>query len=224
MSGRGWRSRLLAVRRLYAVGQPARLAGLIALLAVAAIVLVARTLAPASADRIYSVAEVERGLGHNPGVWVGRTVRVRGDVVVLKSVSSRGGGPVGGGYVSLCALRRCALSYPPMPSGARLHAVIVDDGPLLSLPAMQALFMQLNVGRKPSYPVVHLVIEVQLSVTNSVLNALRQVSVIGSLLPAAATVPGHVEGVYRIRILGRGQANCALRGVWCDDALLLGSL
>lgn len=224
MSDRGWRSRLLAVRRLYAVGQHARLAGLSALLAVAAIVLIARTLAPAIADRIYTVAEVERGLAHNPGVWVGHTVRVRGDVVVLKSVSSRGGGPVGGGHVSLCALRRCALSYPPMPPGARLHAVIVDHGPPLSLTAMQALFMQLNVGRKPSYPVVHLVIGMQPPLTNSVLGALKQVPVIRSFLPADPAVPGHVERVYRIRILGRGQSNCALRGIWCDDALLLGSL
>ena len=218
MSGRGWRSRLLAVRRLQAVGRPVRLAGLAALLAVAAVALSARAVAPPVAGRIYSVAEVERGLAHNPGVWVGSTVRVRGDVVVLKSIS-----PTGGNYVTLCALRRCALSYPPMPPGARLHTVIVDDGPPLSLPAMQALFMQTNGGRKPSYPVVHLVLGMWLPVTNGMLDVLRHVPVIGSSLPAAATVPGHVERVYRIHILPR-PSNCALHGAWCDDALLLGSL
>jgi len=50
--------------------------------------------------------------------------------------------------------------------------------------------------------------------TNSVLGALRQVPVIRLFLPAAATVPRHVEAVYRIHILGRGQSNCALRGAW----------
>lgn len=219
MSGRGWRSRLIAVRRLQAVGHPARLAGLAALLAVAAAVLSARAMAPPVAGRIYSVAEVERGLAHNSGIWAGRTVRVRGDVIALKSIS-----PMGGNYVTLCALRRCALSYPPMPPGARLHTVIVDDGPPLGLPAMQALFMQVNGGRKPSYPVVHLVLGMRPPVANGVLDALRHVPVIGSSLPAAATVPGHVERVYRIHILPRRQSNCARRGVWCDDALLLGSL
>lgn len=51
MSGRGWRSRLLARRRLYAVG---RLAGLAALLAVAAIVLGVPALAPTAAVGIYT--------------------------------------------------------------------------------------------------------------------------------------------------------------------------
>jgi len=94
VSGRGWRSRFLARCQLYAVG---RLAGLAALLAVAAIVLGVPALAPTTADRNYTVAKVERGLVRNPGVWVGRTVRVRGDVVVLKAVSSRGSSPVDGG-------------------------------------------------------------------------------------------------------------------------------
>jgi len=221
VSGRGWWPRLLAVCRPPAVGRPVRLAGLAALVALVALAaaLSARAVAPTVAGRIYTVVEVERGLAHNQRLWVGSTVRVRGDVVVLKSISS-----IGGGHVSLCALKRCALSYPPMPPGARLHAVIVDDGPPLSLPAMQALFMQVNLGRKPSYPIVHVVLRVQPPVTNGVLGALRRVPAIGSFLPADATVPGHVERVYRIHILPRRQSNCARRGVWCDDALLLGSL
>jgi hypothetical protein len=42
-------------------------------------------LRPAQHIAVYSVAQVQAGLAHHPGIWVGRTVRVRGVAAICLS-------------------------------------------------------------------------------------------------------------------------------------------
>lgn len=173
---------------------------------------------------VYSVAQVAAGLLRHPRAWAGRTVRVRGDVAMLVEVSPKG---IGTWSARFCSAQRCAMPYPIMYPGARLHVILVDNGPPLGAVTMYELQREVafNVpfSTDPS-AVPHLMLLAQLPERSGLLATLRRLPLVGKLFPnpSPSTVPGHVERVYRVRILPRGQSRCTL-GVWCYDGTLLGS-
>jgi hypothetical protein len=104
----------------------------------------------------------------------------------------------------------------------------VDDGPPLSPVTLYKLERQASFNVPPPLDpsiVPHLLLRAQPPAAGGVLATLHRLPLVGSWFPDPPLVLGHVARVYRIRLLSRSLSTerCTL-GVWCDDAVVLGTL
>jgi len=73
------------------MGHPRRVIALVSLGTLGSIILAAVLARVSMPQRVYSVPQVASGLAHNPRVWMGRTVLVRGTALLLNRDECTGG-------------------------------------------------------------------------------------------------------------------------------------
>lgn len=166
-------------------------------------------------DPVYSVAQVEKGLTIHPRDWVGRTVLVRGTLVMAEGQGGWGNtsASVWWGNWSIVG------DHPIAPSGVSFHIILVARRDHFD-PSTAAAGLSL-------LPQPYLVVLVLKGITPSaddilpseLRRVIAQVPFLGRLLSPPPTWRSGVPSTYRVRLIQPAQ-HCALV---CDDAVLQGT-
>lgn len=164
---------------------------------------------PAVDGHVYTVAQIQQGLAHDPRRWVGRTVLVRGRVVQAS-------------WMTAAPVRRLV--------GAQLHIECYRPGAGECAPPLLLRYQRpgtvthlLLAGQTYPYgPVVY----VSPPQTPPAIDLIRRVPLLGRLISAPQSVYWGPYVVYRLQILKKDAASCLrseLAWSWpsaCDDAAL----
>ncbi len=194
-----------------------RIAG--AALLVSVLVLVGMVWREATHDPVYpvySVAQVEKGLTGYPRAWVGRTILVRGTLVMAQGQEGRWGHP---GSNVWWANWSIVGDHPLAPSGVSFHIVLVArrdqfdprtasaDTSLIPQPYLVVLVPKGFIPSADTIP------------PSGLGRVLAQVPFLWRLLSPPPTWRSGVPSTYRVRLLPPAQ-HCVLV---CDDAVLQGA-
>jgi len=189
-----------------------RIAG--AALSVSALVLVGIVWMGSTHDPVYSVAQVEKELTVHPRAWVGRTVLVRGTLVMAE-----GQGGWGNTWNNVWWANWSTVGgHPFVPSGVSFHIILVarrdqfNPNTAAAGPSMlpqPSLVVLVPKGLIPSA-------DIRPSALGRVM---AQVPFLGRLLSPPPTLRSGVPSTYRVRLMYPAR-HCVLV---CDDAVLQGA-
>ena len=203
-------------------------------------IVAAQSLATGAVD---TVGQVAAGLAHHPRAWVGRTVTVRGTLLMLTyDILDAYGRQTGYGAGTCGGIPQCSMT---VPTGARVHLYLVGQVPqdgaayahlVLSAPTappgwpsglvMPHLIVLVSPNRvQPTLG--HLAPAVQHAIDllpDGVVRALVQVPLLLRLTEEVQPmVQGDTPRLYRVRLLPR-VAQLVTCTPLCDDAVLLDNL
>jgi hypothetical protein len=194
----------------------------------------------------YTVSQVATALAHHPSAWIGRTVTVRGTIVLLTAYAmedtSEGLDPPSLTVEqSFCVTITRATCRLTVPTHASVYLYLVDRLPRgVAYKRLAAELTSTQSGvpvsaAVPAYLIVHTTSSraqnIREQLVHAILGALARIPLLGSVVtpltpsPQQGTISGGMIGLYRVRLLAPPRHNT--RQIRCKqvcaNAMLLDS-